>query len=193
MAEPRAEPVAESFRILVVCTANICRSVMAERMIRREIAARGVVAEASSCGLLFDGEPASDTVIAVLGERGLDARDHVSRRFTEELVAGADLVVTMERMHARELSVAVAGASARIHTLGALVEWLDDQPFEDESPADRVAAFAAGRRSSDLLGNGPDEVDDPHGRSKRVHRRTADRLERLGAGLVDGLFGRTGG
>ncbi|MDW3217853.1 MAG: hypothetical protein R8F63_04505 [Acidimicrobiales bacterium] len=181
--------MAPPFRLLVVCTANICRSVMAERLLRRAVAERGLAVEVSSCGLLFDGEPASDTVIAVLDERGIDARDHRSRRFTPALLADIDLVVTMERMHARELAVALDGASPRIHTLGSIVAWLDQQEADDRSPADLVAAFAAERKSSDLLGGGPDEVDDPHGRSKRVHRRTAERLEQLTGSLVDGLFG----
>lgn len=184
--------MAEPFRLLVVCTANICRSVMAERVLRREVGARGLDVEVSSCGILFDGEPASDTVIAVLGERGIDARDHASRRFQPEMLRDVDLVVTMERMHARELAVTLEGASPRIHTLGSIVAWLGEQEPDGRSPSELVAAFAAERRSSDLLGSGTDEVEDPHGRSKRIHRKTADRLERLTAGLLDGLFGSDG-
>lgn len=181
--------MAEPFRLLVVCTANICRSVIAERMLGAEIAARGLAADVESCGLLFDGEPASAAVLAVLDEHGLDARDHRSRRFTPELLDGVDLVVTMERNHARELALSVAGASPRIHTLGALVRWLATHDRDERTPAELVAAAAADRRSSDLLGSGSDEVDDPHGRSKRVHRRTAERLAELTSGLLDGLFG----
>jgi low molecular weight protein-tyrosine phosphatase len=178
------------FRILVVCTANICRSVMAERMLRQQATARGLDLEVTSCGLLFDDEPASDTVIAVLDERDLDARDHRSRKFDPSMLDDLDLVLTMERRHARELAVALDGASARVHTFGAFVSWLaataDAQT--EMSPAARVAEFAATRRASDLLGNGSDEVDDPHGRSKRVHRKTADRIEDICVGLLDGLF-----
>jgi len=51
-----------------------------------------------------------------------------------------------------------------------------------------VARFARERDASDLLGSGPDEVEDPHGRSKRVHRKAADRIEALAIGLLDGLY-----
>ena len=177
------------YRILVVCTANICRSVMVERFLRRDLEALSVADVAvGSCGLLFDDEAASDTVIAVLDERDIDASDHRSRKFTPELLSGIDLVVTMERMHARELAVALEGASPRVHTLGALVHWLRSTEDLDGPASARVAQFAKDRRSSDLLGSGPDEVEDPHGRSKRIHRKTADRLEDLSAGLIDGLF-----
>jgi protein-tyrosine phosphatase len=175
---------------MVVCTANICRSVMAEQFLRRDAAARGIALELSSCGVLFDDEPASDTVIDVLKERGLDATDHRSRKFVPEMLNDLDLVVTMERMHARELTVTLDGASSRVHTLGGFVGWLADSAGERTgSPIDRLAAYADGRRASDLLGAGADEVDDPHGRSKRIHRKTADRLELLSSGLLDGLYG----
>ncbi|MEQ8840726.1 MAG: hypothetical protein RIB98_07070 [Acidimicrobiales bacterium] len=185
-------PSADPFRILVVCTANICRSVMAERFLVRDVEQRGLAGVAvSSCGLLFDGEPASDTVLSVLAESSLDAADHRSRVVTPELVNGADLIVTMERAHAREITMATEGDSTNIHTLGALVDWLRTQEELDGSPDRRVRAFAEQRRPSDLLGSGTDEVEDPHGRSKRLHRKAAARIEDLCTGLLDGLYGGT--
>lgn len=181
---------ADPYRILVVCTANICRSVMAERFLRRDAAARDLGGlHTSSCGILFDGEPASDTVISVLAEREIDATDHRSRKFTPELLDDTDLVVTMERMHARELAVTMEGASSRVHTLGATVAWFAEAEDLPDTPKERITRFAEGRKSSDLLGSGPDEVADPHGRSKRIHRKTADRLEALSGALLDGLYG----
>jgi len=183
--------VTEPYRILVVCTANICRSVMAQEFLRRDIAVREVDhVEISSCGLLFDDEPASETVLAVLAEHELDASAHRSRKFAPELLEGIDLVVTMERLHARELALSTEGASARIHTLGSLVEWCRSEETLVGSPGERLARFAEGRRSSDLLGSGSEEVEDPHGRSKRVHRKAAERIEDLCEGLLDGLFDR---
>ena len=132
----------DPFRILVVCTANICRSVMAETMVRAVVEERALAVEVSSCGMLFDGEPASDRVIAVLGERELDASAHRSRKFSPAMINGVDLAVTMERAHARELALQLEGASPRIHTLGSIVAWLDEHPSEGEGPRDRVAAFA---------------------------------------------------
>lgn len=181
---------APPFRILVVCTANICRSVMGELMIRRSAAQRELDVEVSSCGFLFDDEPPSDTVIAVLDERGFDVRDHRSRKFTPAMLDQIDVVVTMERAHARELTVALNGSSDRIHTFGALVSGLRATAPHDvgRSPMERIVEIASARPVSELLGTGPDEVPDPHGRSKRLHRRAADRIEDLSHGLIDGLF-----
>lgn len=182
----------EPFRILVMCTANICRSVMTERFLRRDIEDRALSATVGSCGLLTDGEPASATVVGVLADRGIDAGDHRSRRVDAALVAAHDLVVTMERRHARELTLANEGVSPRVHTLGALVRALGEEEARVGAPAERILRVAERRPAIALLGSGDDEIDDPHGRSARLHRRTADRLEELGAGLLDGLFGGTG-
>jgi low molecular weight protein-tyrosine phosphatase len=163
---------------------------MAEYMVRREIERRGLDVEISSCGLLLEGRSASDMVIAVLEEHDLDAKGHRSRKFVPAMLADADLVVTMERMHARELAMTTDDAVAKIHTLGGLVAWIGSPDGQGVagSAAERVAGCAAARHASDLIGNGVDEVEDPHGRSKRMHRRTADRIDELGRGLVDGLF-----
>lgn len=187
-----ASPGPAPYRILVVCTANICRSVMAERFLRRDAEGRGLSqVEVGSCGVLFDDQPASDTVISVLAERGLDVSDHRSRTFAPVMLDSIHLVVTMTRAHARDLTLAVDGASPRIHTLGALVAWLGEPEHRVGSAAERVARFADARGASALLGSGDDEIADPHGRSKRVHRKAADRIEEFCAGLLDGLFGAT--
>ena len=53
----------EVVRVLVVCTANICRSVMAETFLRLEGEERGVPIEVSSSGFLTNGDVASDVLI----------------------------------------------------------------------------------------------------------------------------------
>ncbi len=180
-------------RLLVVCTANICRSVMAEYLLRHEADVRGLELEVSSCGLRRDGDPPSPDVVEVMGERGLDVGAHRSRRFRPELLDGVDLVVTMERFHARELALASEGVAGRILTLGAAAAWFEAHPVSDASvsAAGRVAELVAARTPGDVLGVGPDEVADPHGRSRRIHRQARDRIESLCHGLIDGLYDAT--
>ena len=166
---------------------------MAEHLLRHHATQRALPLEVSSCGLLRDGEAASKTVVEVMVERGIDVRGHRSRRFRPELADDVDLVVTMERFQAREVAVHSEGASERTHTLGGAAGWFRDAPAPagPVAPSARLAALFAARSPVELMGVGPDEVADPHGRSRRVHRDAADRIEDLCVGLLDGLYGET--
>ena len=90
--------------ILVVCTANICRSPMAAGLLRQRLAIEKVAARhrVVSAGVWAeDGEPASENAVATLAERGIDISDHQSRSLTTAEIAGADLILVMTHEHAR--------------------------------------------------------------------------------------------
>jgi len=164
---------------------------MLAAMITRLAQGRDIPMAVSSAGFMFDGEPASPTVSEVMVERGFNLDAHRSRIVSSVIVDQSDLVLTMERGHARELVLANPTATARIHTAAGFAAGLlalQPQPDHHESPIEIVSRVAAGRTPSDLLGVGGDEVSDPHGRNRRVHRDTANQLEAIAADLVTGLF-----
>jgi protein-tyrosine phosphatase len=183
--------VAEPLRVLVVCTANICRSPAAERYLCHHAREMGVAVEVSSAGFLYDGEPASETMTKVMGERGFDLADHRSRIADCDLVGSVDLVVTMERRHGRELA-GRCGPSGVFTLKGAVdaLRTLDPQRAAQMDPRARLAAIDTARQAGDLLGTGDDEVPDPVGKSTRVNRRAADDLRDLTAELLHLLFER---
>jgi hypothetical protein len=51
-----------------------------------------------------------------------------------------------------------------------------------------MAAASAARPRDDLLGTGPDEIDDPFGKSLDVNRATANHLGELSGELLATLF-----
>ena len=75
--------------VLFVCVANSGRSVMAERLFRREAHGRH---EARSAGSK-PGDAPHPQVLAALEEIGIDASDHRPRRLDDEAVQWADVVV----------------------------------------------------------------------------------------------------
>ena len=75
--------------VLFVCTANGGRSVMAERLLRREAGDRHAARSAGS----KPGTAAHPQVIEALAEVGIDATDHVPRKLDHEVIEWADVVV----------------------------------------------------------------------------------------------------
>jgi arsenate reductase len=75
--------------VLFVCVANSGRSVIAERIFRREAEGRH---EARSAGSA-PGSAVHPEVLEALGEIGLDASDHQPRKLDDEAVRWADVVV----------------------------------------------------------------------------------------------------
>lgn len=178
----------EPLRILVVCTANVCRSPMAAHFLTAAAAEAGLEVEVTSSGFLLGDQSASDEVLTVMRERGVDLSSHRSRLSTPAMVADADLVLTMERRHARDLVLMAPEHSRRIHTLGGAVELLEAAQTKGLSPVERLAGIGEGRSTAALLGDGDDEVVDPYGRGRKENRSTATILEGLGTRLIDALL-----
>src|ERR1044071_920605 len=80
--------------VLLVCTANQCRSPMAEALLRDLIATHGLQARVISAGLYPSGNPATPDAVKVMAERGLDLQAHRSRQIEPSLLQAADLIVT---------------------------------------------------------------------------------------------------
>lgn len=182
-----------AIEILVLCTGNVCRSPMAEVLLRHHLAERGVEAGVSSAGLLFDDHEASAHAVTVLGDRGIDLSGHRSRRITADLLSSADLLLAMERRHVREAVVVAPAIFPRTFTLKELVRRGEQigHRAPDEDLSAWLARAGAGRRPAAVLGASPDDdVEDPIGRPIERYDRTAAELDDLTSRLVDLLWGK---
>jgi protein-tyrosine-phosphatase len=110
-------------RILFVCTANICRSPVAEALFADWLRRHNMPAEwlAASAGTWADtGTPAAAYSREVLNERGLDLSAHRARRIDAEMLADANLVLCMTRAHCEALQVEFPQFSERIKPLSIM-------------------------------------------------------------------------
>ena len=161
-------------------------------MIAAKLDRLGVANSTASAGFMFDGRGPDLTMAEMVSPAGIDVARHQSRIVDGDLAGSADLVVTMERRHARQIIVMNPDAAHRIHTLKGLVRASISSP-PDLSLEDSLQSIAAQRSFSDLMGDGgDDEVPDPHKRSKKHYRSALEALDGLTTDLAGWIASRPG-
>jgi protein-tyrosine phosphatase len=99
-------PPAVPYRVCFVCSGNICRSPIAEAVLRRTVAEAGLSdrVEVSSAGTggWHAGDPADHRAMTALRRRGYPL-EHVARQWQRTDFATADLVVALDDGHYRQL------------------------------------------------------------------------------------------
>ena len=113
LPEPHAAPH-QPYRVIAVCTGNICRSAMAEAVLRDRLEGMGFpgAVEVVSAGISDEehGRPIDSRARQVLTEAGyttgaaaLVVREHQAHRITDAEILRADLLLAMTVRHHREL------------------------------------------------------------------------------------------
>ncbi|HKY56644.1 MAG TPA: hypothetical protein VJL80_01225 [Aeromicrobium sp.] len=158
------------FRILAVCTANICRSPMVEILMRQRLDPE--VFEVASAGVQGWPEAPVDSMVVLELERfGARADEFASRALQGQMVEDADLVLTATREHRSEVLSRHPSALRRTFTLREFADLVEDM-IGMSSPAEMVAE--AYRRRSEA---GDDlDLPDPFRRPPDVHRQVADQI-----------------
>jgi protein-tyrosine phosphatase len=91
------------FRVLFVCSGNICRSPTAEAVFRaivsREGLAHAIEADSAGIGDWHVGEPPDARARAAAAKRGFDLDGLVARQVREDDFATFDLILAMDRSH----------------------------------------------------------------------------------------------
>jgi protein-tyrosine phosphatase len=175
-------------RVLLVCTANICRSPMAEALFKRRAADRDPSLVVRSAGLLEAGQPAAPGTQRALQLAGLDGSAHVSTKLTGDFAGKADLVLGMERRHVQEVALLAPTAFPRTFTLKELVRRGGETGprAAGESIPEWLQRMQAGRTPRDLLGSDTsDDVADPYGGEEEGYERTLREIDGLVARAVD--------
>lgn len=105
-------------KILFVCTANICRSPIAEAIFNALSSDTGMPYEARSAGVAaLVGESMAPNAVAVLQEAGVYSGEHRARQVDEPMLEEADLVLAMTPKHVAALQRFSAGSPHKVRTL----------------------------------------------------------------------------
>lgn len=104
-------------RVLVVCVGNVCRSPMAQFVLRSRLGEAAVLIESAGLGAV-PGRPIHPLAEAMLAEHGLSGKSHVARQITPRMVERAGLVLVMERAHLAAVHSLSPQASGKTFLLG---------------------------------------------------------------------------
>lgn len=123
MASPAARPWPfgnDLVNLLLVCTANICRSPMAEVVMRHAIARRGLNAGATSAGVRAQyDQPAHPHSVTAIAQAGLgNLSDHHSQPVSASVLADSGIVLCMDSFHRQEILARWPQYAGRVRLIG---------------------------------------------------------------------------
>lgn len=123
-------------KVLFVCAANIVRSFMAEAVLKKKLAKRGIADVVVSSAALIDmkGAPADPHAVRMLAENGIEADGHTSRFLTDEMVACADLIAVMEKEHQYQLVARYPEAAEKIRLLKSFMKGYQEFDSDIKDP-----------------------------------------------------------
>lgn len=152
-------------RVLMVCTGNICRSTMAEEVLREAADASGVDVVVDSAGVSDEehGNPIDRRAARVLREAGLAVPDHRARQVRAGELGSWDLVLAMTRWHLDSLVRLARSQDLRVttHAGRGCADRVDIRMYRTLDPAVPPALRASGLPGGPVpAGRRPGYADD---------------------------------
>jgi len=189
------QAVAESsppvLRVLMVCTGNICRSPMAEALLRARMDTDRMRVRSAGTRPVIDGEMPAEAQRLTIAHGGsqADARGHRGRWLIEPIAEDADLIFAMAREHrtaAVELAPRMLRRTFTVREFARLATSLSDSELREAAESagsdvrarlTAVTALIATQRSM-VTPPSPkdDDVIDPYRRSSDTYERSAAQL-----------------
>ena len=204
-------------KILLVCTANICRSPFAASLIQHQLAdIEGVSFEVSSAGTEARGGDPACPGLWISANLPVPARsDQVSRLVTRELIDDVDLILPLADRHSSSLAILSPKARKLTFRLGMAARLAEliaspshaldrsikpDQALDSLDPLSKVPPLPAGPRErfgwlvsemdawrGSVQDSGNESVPDPHELAADEHPQVQHQISELVASFADSL------
>ncbi|WP_248963942.1 arsenate reductase/protein-tyrosine-phosphatase family protein [Sphaerisporangium perillae] len=168
--------------MLFVCTGNLCRSPIAERLTRAALARHSAIVVESAGTHVRPGERMTSKAVRALEKAGVRAADSVARQLTSQMIREADLLLVATRAHRAWVVSECPRAVGRVFTIaefGALADVVsavevtchDDLVRRASTLVTEVQALRG------LVQVDQPDIPDPYGGSARAYRATVRRVQ----------------
>jgi protein-tyrosine phosphatase len=183
MEGPRVTLLPDQFRVLFVCTGNICRSAIAEQVFRALYGSETISFASAGTGALV-GAGMPEQAAAISRQLGGEPENHAGQQLSRQFLEAADLVIALTRDHRGEIVRTLPRANRYTFTLRELARVLES--YESDPDAKKIETVGvvsvaellrtavpilAGQRGYAEAPQTPedDDVIDPFRRSQEIY------------------------
>ena len=120
--------------ILFICIGNICRSPMAEGLLKRRLPEKAVYSAGINAVI---GAPADCMAVRIMREQGIEIGGHRARSLGAWMVDGADVILTMDQDQKRFVQLRYPESNNKVIRLGEFADYDVPDPFQQDLDAFR--------------------------------------------------------